>query len=339
MKKTYKQLAALFSVLSVLLMYPTDSFALIYPINHTLSGLNENPPNASPGTGTISGTFNDVTKVLSFTLNFSGLVGPTTAAHFHAPAGPTTNSPVRIGFAGFPTGVTSGVYANSYVLTLQQEAWLMSDSMYVNVHTAAFPGGEIRHQLYPDAALPVELSSFFSTVAGNTVTLNWSTASELNNSGFQIERKSVISNEWSVAGFVNGNGTVSTSSNYTFSETVNTGRYNYRLRQVDINGNFEYYNLSNEVNVGIPSEFSLSQNYPNPFNPSTKIEYSIPSDGNVSLILYDLSGKEIATIVNENKTAGYYTVNFNANNLSSGIYLYTLKSADFVSTKKMMLVK
>lgn len=89
----------------------------------------------------------------------------------------------------------------------------------------------------------------------------------------------------------------------------------------------------------VPDRFFLSQNYPNPFNPSTKIEYSIPSDGIVSLVLYDLSGKEMATIVSENKTAGYYTVNFYANNLSSGIYLYTLKSADFVSTKKMMLVK
>ncbi|MBV6478388.1 MAG: hypothetical protein HGGPFJEG_01142 [Ignavibacteria bacterium] len=192
---------------------------------------------------------------------------------------------------------------------------------------------------YTNDPLPVELASFAAATNRNNVMLNWSTAKEINNSGFDVERKLTTTNEWTRVGNVAGNGTTNETHNYTFSDRVTTGNYNYRLKQVDFNGNFEYFNLSSEVNVGIPDKFDMSQNYPNPFNPSTKINYDIPVDGKVTIALYDISGREIAKLVNEVKPAGYYTVQFNASNLSSGMYFYRISAGDFVSTKKMVLIK
>jgi len=203
---------------------------------------------------------------------------------------------------------------------------------------------------YSDNPLPIELASFTSIVNRRDVTLNWTTASERNNSGFDIERS--IANpevsgqvdQWSKVGFVQGNGTTSSPNSYSFVDRgLNSGKYNYRLKQVDFNGNFEYFSLSNGVGIGIPNKFDLSQNYPNPFNPSTKFNYDIPFDGKVSLKLFDMSGREVATLVNEVQAAGYYTVNFNASSLASGVYFYTISAQangnNFVETKKMMLVK
>ncbi|MCB0728915.1 MAG: T9SS type A sorting domain-containing protein [Ignavibacteriae bacterium] len=189
-----------------------------------------------------------------------------------------------------------------------------------------------------NSVLPVELASFTSTVSNRDVTLNWSTASELNNSGFEIERSA--NNVWTKVGNVAGNGTSSTVNNYSFTDrNLATGSYSYRLKQVDFNGNFEYFNLNNEINIGTPSTYALSQNYPNPFNPTTTINFDLPTDGNVSLKLYDMSGKEVATLVNEVRSAGYYSVNFNASQLTSGVYFYTISADNFTATRKMLLVK
>jgi hypothetical protein len=186
---------------------------------------------------------------------------------------------------------------------------------------------------------PVELSSFVSSVNGRNIELNWSTSTEANNSGFDIERSSV-SGSWTKVGNVAGNGTTSTGHSYSYTDrNVATGNYSYRLKQIDFNGNFEYFNLSNEVIIGIPTKFDLSQNYPNPFNPSTKISFDLPVDGKVSFKIYDMSGKELMTLVNEVKTAGYYSVSFNASSLSSGVYFYSLSADNFTATKKMMLIK
>jgi hypothetical protein len=192
--------------------------------------------------------------------------------------------------------------------------------------------------------LPVELSSFVSVVTNNDVTLNWSTASETNNSGFDIERAidngQLTIDNWSKVGNVNGNGTINEPREYSFTDrNLASGKYAYRLKQIDYNGNFEYFNLSNEVNVGVPSQFELSQNYPNPFNPSTNVEFGISELGFVSLKVYNALGMEVATLVNEVKPAGYYKVSFNGSNLSSGIYFYSIKAGDFVSTKRMTLIK
>ena len=191
-----------------------------------------------------------------------------------------------------------------------------------------------------DDLLPVELSSFTSVVNGSNVKLEWSTVTEVNNSGFDIERKLSNENIWKKVGNVTGAGNSNEINNYNFTNIgLATGKYNYRLKQVDYNGNFEYFSLTSEVIIGIPSKFSLSQNYPNPFNPSTKINYELPKDNFVSLKIYDMTGKEVVSLVNEMKVAGYYTVNFNGVNLSSGIYFYSIKAGEFVNTKKMLLVK
>ena len=145
---------------------------------------------------------------------------------------------------------------------------------------------------------------------------------------------------WSKVGNVNGNGTINEPREYSFTDrNLASGKYEYRLKQIDYNGNFEYFNLSNEVNVGVPSQFELSQNYPNPFNPSTNVEFGISELGFVSLKVYNALGMEVATLVNEVKPAGYYKVSFNGSNLSSGIYFYSIKAGDFVSTKRMTLIK
>jgi len=195
-----------------------------------------------------------------------------------------------------------------------------------------------------EMALPVELSSFVSMLQDNDVVLNWSTSSEINNLGFELERANVFgqtSNEWIKISFVQGNGTTTSPNNYEFTDrNLTTGKYKYRLKQIDFNGNFEYFNLSNEVNIGIPDKFELSQNYPNPFNPTTKISYNLPFDGKVSLKIFDVSGKEVMSLTNEIKTAGYYETTVNGSNISSGVYFYSLiVDGRQMGVKRMTLLK
>lgn len=191
--------------------------------------------------------------------------------------------------------------------------------------------------------LPVELAAFTANVNRNNVVLNWSTSSETNNQGFDIERSLANTQDWTRLGNISGNGTTTDQKSYSYNDRVNTGTYNYRLKQIDLNGNFRYHYMTGEVIVGVPTAYNLSQNYPNPFNPSTKIDYDLPYDGRVSIVLYDISGREVANLVNEVKTAGYYSLSFNASNLSSGMYFYRINAEgsnnNFVQTKKMVLVK
>jgi hypothetical protein len=139
--------------------------------------------------------------------------------------------------------------------------------------------------------------------------------------------------------FVEGKGTTTETNYYSFTDIdVSTGKYFYRLKQIDFDGSFEYSNVI-EIDINIPVEFSLSQNYPNPFNPSTTIEYQIPFDGFVTLTIYNTIGQEVSTLVNENQPAGKYSVNFSAEILPSGLYFYTLRSGGFSETGKMLLLK
>ncbi len=190
--------------------------------------------------------------------------------------------------------------------------------------------------IYP---LPVELVTFDVSVLDKNVTLTWITASELNNSGFEIQRIDKTKNIWKEIGFIEGKGTTSEIQYYSFiDENVPSGKYRYRLKQVDFDGTFEYSEII-EVVVGTPTEFSLGQNYPNPFNPSTTINYSIPEFSFVTLKVYDVLGSEVATLVNEDKSVGSYEVEFDANELTSGIYFYKIQAGSFVETKKMVLMK
>jgi hypothetical protein len=210
--------------------------------------------------------------------------------------------------------------------------------------------------LYP---LPVELLSFTCQVDKDVVALFWQTATEMNNSGFEIERAPSKSppkgetSEWQRIGFVEGKGTTTEIQSYSFTDKPEPGMYKYRLKQIDYDGTFAY-SPEVEAEVKAPNVFSLEQNYPNPFNPSTKIKYQIPasslnpfSKGEetfVTLKVYDILGNEVATLVNEEQAPGVYEVEFNVAQVSrpeitSGIYFYQLRTGEFNQTKKMILLK
>jgi hypothetical protein len=202
--------------------------------------------------------------------------------------------------------------------------------------------------------IPVELSSFTAIVKENDIQLFWTTVTEINNRGFEIEKindsKSKIIQDWEMIGFVPGYGTSTEPKSYSFvDKDVTTGKHKYRLKQIDFDGSFEYSEII-ETEVIQKLNYLLEQNYPNPFNPVTSISYTIPdfslskSEGCfVTLKVFDVLGNEIVTLVNEEKAPGTYEVNFqslvNNNQLASGIYYYQLKAGEFIQTKKMILLR
>jgi photosystem II stability/assembly factor-like uncharacterized protein len=209
--------------------------------------------------------------------------------------------------------------------------------------------GTIIHTI--NGGIPVELVSFTAVVNEEDVQLNWITATKLNNSGFEILRFAQNDkNEWNKIGFVPGHGTTTETQHYSFTDNDDKpGKYQYILKQIDYDGTYEYSQIV-EVEIPFVNKFSLSQNYPNPFNPVTKIKYQIPlsptllkgeseAGGFVILKVYDILGREVATLVNEEKPAGEYEIEFNAANLPSGIYFYQLQAGQFLETKKMILLK
>jgi hypothetical protein len=190
--------------------------------------------------------------------------------------------------------------------------------------------------------LPVELSSFSAERKAGLTTLTWTTVTELNNMGFEIQR-STDKVFFTTIGFRKGAGTITEEQLYSFTDELLTeGVIYYRLKQVDFDGSYKFSDVV-EVSFNIPLEYSLGQNYPNPFNPATVISYNIAADGHVELKIYDITGKEVAVIVNEFKQAGEYKVIFNMYehklNLSSGVYMYTLKAGDKLFSKKMLMLK
>ncbi len=197
--------------------------------------------------------------------------------------------------------------------------------------------------------MPVTLGSFELMARNRSAVLSWSTLNEINNSGFSVERCSIEGNketEWIAAGFVTGHGTTNEAKTYSFEDKgLRTGQYKYRLKQIDYNGNFEYFAPSNAavVNISKPAEFNVSQNYPNPSNPVSKIDYEVPFDGFVNITVYDITGKAVKELVNGYQKADYYSVTFDGSSLASGIYFYRITGSfgeeKFIETKKMMLIK
>ena len=193
-------------------------------------------------------------------------------------------------------------------------------------------------------ALPVSLLSFTSTIDKNNVSLNWVTEWELNNSGFELERKGQGDGEWNKIAFIQGGGTTQGQKFYSYQDKkLKTGNYHYRIKQVDYNGNYEYFELSNVVDISAPGDFKLSQNYPNPSNPKCRIDFEIPFDSKVSLRVYDILGKEVYKLVDEFKPADFYSIEFDGSNLASGMYFYRIIAEgggnNFTHTLKMVLVK
>jgi hypothetical protein len=192
--------------------------------------------------------------------------------------------------------------------------------------------------------IPVELTSFTGAAVQDGVLLNWTTATELNNQGFDIER-SIDAQSWQKIAFVPGYGTTTEPKSYSFlDENVSNGTYSYRLKQIDFDGTTAY---SPEVMVEVdftPSNFGLSQNYPNPFNPATTIQFQVPKASDVSIVIYDMLGKEIKSLYSAQVQPGKYTVEWNGTNnagmkVTSGSYIYRMTAGEFIDVKEMVLLK
>ena len=215
-----------------------------------------------------------------------------------------------------------------------------------NVYVGSYNGVYLLNE-----PVPVEFLSFSSFVVDNDITLNWTTATETNNSGFNVERKQVFSpqsavgnEEWKIVSFINGHGTTTEPQSYSYKdENLTAGKYLYRLKQIDFDGTFEYSNII-ESEILPPAKFSLEQNYPNPFNPSTSIQYSLASTQFVSLKIFNSLGEEVETLITGYQEAGVhsklYILNSSADGgLPSGVYYYQLKAGEFVQTRKMIILK
>ncbi len=238
------------------------------------------------------------------------------------------------------------IAAGTYSLTFSADNYF--PQTISNVQVSNFQSTELNVELVPNQ-VPVELVSFTAEVSGNNVVLNWSTATEINNRGFEVQKlqdcpaKGGIlpstQQDWEDIGFVGGNGSTLEEHFYTFTENnVKPGTYIYRLKQIDFDGSFKYSDAA-EVEVDIPGGFTLEQNYPNPFNPSTSISFKIPQKSFVSLKVYNLLGSEAASLVNEEKGAGSYSIDFTATGLASGIYFYKLEAGSYIAVHKMLFLK
>ena len=250
----------------------------------------------------------------------------------------STDFPITISWS-LPTTVANTSTVND-PFNIQVMSFSGTDSMVVTL--SAIPYVEVSID-YSDAT-PVELTSFTASVIEGEVNLNWSTATEINNKGFEIQRKSKGVN-WEKIGFVDGNGTTTEPQLYSFRDyTVESGTYYYRLRQIDFDGSFTYSNTVHaDINLTI-TNFQLSQNYPNPFNPSTNIQFHVPEAGFVTIKVYNMLGKEVRTLFAEEVSSGSYNINWDGlndagNKMSSGIYIYRMTAGDFVQTKQMVLLK
>lgn len=226
-------------------------------------------------------------------------------------------------------GTTNNSY---YVLTTTFSLIDNQSSEYYDIRTINYSTNTGKN--FP---LPVELQSLSARLHGPNIILNWATATEVNSHEFVVERNS--NNVWSAIGNVNASGNSNSPKQYSFTDNnLQQGKYQYRLKMIDNDGSYEY-SQTVEVNIDVPKEFALMQNYPNPFNPVTNINYTIPVDSKVMLVIYSISGEKVAELINETQSAGSYSIPFNAANLASGTYVYRLIANDFVQTKKMLLIK
>lgn len=245
--------------------------------------------------------------------------------------------------------LTSGPWALPITISGQQTTGNAFQRDPNLVWNPANDNGSLTRQGFPFkiygtmSIVPVELKSFVAVSNGNKVQLNWTTATELNNKGFEIQR-SGIDEQFVTIGFVNGNGTTTNGQSYSYTDNnLTQGKYFYRLKQVDFDGSFEYSEVI-EAEIIAPSVFSLEQNYPNPFNPSTKIDFSLAVDSKVEMKLFNILGQEVASIFSGNVSAGYQTITLDASSLISGIYFYKLEAkgkdgSEYTSIKKMILAK
>lgn len=304
-----------------------------------LDGAQETPnPIVTNGMGTGWAILKNQASEIEYNVTVAGLSSTLQAAHFHnAPSGVGGGVVQGITFTDSSSGGTWSGFAENII------SELLLNRLYYNVHTVNNPGGEIRGQILfsniVSGNIPVELTSFSASALENAIELRWSTATETNNAGFEIERRT-DKKSYEKIGFIQGKGTTSEIQSYSFVDNnVQNGKYYYRLRQIDLDGSFEYSNIV-EVNFGIPNQFVLQQNFPNPFNPATTINFQLSEKSDVSLKVYNILGKEVAELFKGNLDGGSHSFNFDAGSLASGIYFYTVStSSGKISTKKMTLLK
>lgn len=285
----------------------TDTSSLTTPIMNFASGIYKNLSFRARTFGGVSGNSADITISVSTNggLNWSLLAIRTPSSQTFAQM----------------TDVDISAYTQSNV-KLKFETLGATGSIGIGIDNIGSEG-----------VLPITLQSFVGQTIENNVNLNWKTTTETNNSGFEIYRDNVK------VGFVKGKGTTNEVQSYTYTDKdLQSGKYNYKLKQIDYNGNFEYYNLANAVEIKTPNKFTVNQNYPNPFNPVTKISYTLPLDTKVEIKIFDVIGKEIFSLT-EIKKAGYNEFNFDGTKLSSGIYFYKITAGDVSKIRKMILIK
>ena len=259
------------------------------------------------------------------------------------------------GFYGYSGGSAYTLDGGNTWTTLDNGNYLFLNFISDNVGWGT-PWGtnEVYKYVGPPMPIPVELTSFTASVNGNYVSLNWATSTETNNKGFEVERSQKPAGgevspeggpnvksqmEWEKVGFVKGNGTTTEEQNYSFTDKeVPEGSHVYRLKQIDLNGAVNY---SEEVNIEVKSVYTyyLNQNYPNPFNPTTTIKFGLKKKSNVRIDVFNSIGETVKTILNEERDPGNYTINFNAADLPSGVYIYRIESGNFLQTRKMILLR
>ena len=264
---------------------------------------------------------------------------PPSGLYFYSPTGTNYKT------LSVVTGVRSAyLLPNGNILTTNGTGIMEIDSTSGALIRTVVSGANYQYiSLYDYNTIPVELTSFSANVISNYVELSWTTATETNNQGFEIER-SADNISFANIGYVPGFGTTTETKSYSFTDqSVNSGTYYYRLKQIDFDGSFSYSGVA-EVDVALPTEFTLEQNYPNPFNPSTTIQFSLPVDAQVTISIYNLVGEKVAEAVSGNFTAGLNKVTFNASQLTSGVYFYRLDAngingKTFSDVRKMSLLK
>lgn len=228
----------------------------------------------------------------------------------------------------------------------QNNDWEVYDSLSIENHIYHFKDDSTLGVVIfiPfSGTIPVELTSFSAEYLDDEVVLNWRTATETNNQGFEIERSQMSKVKrqmnWTKISFIEGKGTTTEPTEYSYKDKIiNPGIYVYRLKQIDFDGTVSY---SDEVEVDVigPKEFSVYQNYPNPFNPTTTIKFALPVSSRVKLNIYNSLSQLVETLVDQEMQSGNHEINFNASRLASGVYLYQLQAGNFNSSKKMILIK
>ncbi len=236
----------------------------------------------------------------------------------------------------------------------QNNDWEVYDSLSIENHIYHFKDdstlGLVIFTPF-SGSIPVELTSFTAEYLDDEVVLKWQTATETNNSGFEIERSQKSNfrsqNDWAKISFVEGKGTTTELTEYSYKDKIITpGKYVYRLKLIDFDGSFSYSDEL-EIDVSGPQAFALLQNYPNPFNPTTIIKFALPVDSRVKINVYNSLGQLVETLVYKEMESGYHEIDFDASRLASGVYLYQLQAGDpstssgqsFISVKKMILIK